>query len=162
EQLSDAQGALGGSGTGDLPDEEHNGRFVVGETLEAEPYTPASAPIFFYVMASGTRAGVAETVSLSGPAALRSRGSDGDFSGLDRRFNSIVLDGPTGSDMRVQLTIAGGTDNITHYSLDIQQGSGTFHRVCDDAIPLSGTFTRGGQHLVAPGYLTLACSDGAA
>lgn len=32
--------------------------------------------------------------------------------------------------------------------------------VCDDVISLTGIFTRGGQHLVASDYLTLACSDG--
>lgn len=160
--LSEAQGALGGAGSGDLPDQEHNGRFVVGEALETEQYSPASAPTFFYVTASGTRGRFAETVSLSGPASLRSHGGDGDFSGLNPLFNGIVLNGPSGSDMRVKLTIFGGTPDVTHYSLDIQQGSGTFNRVCDDTIPLSGTFTHGGQHLVAPGYLTFACSDGAA
>jgi ADYC domain-containing protein len=162
EQLGDAQGAIGGAGSGDLPDHEHNGRFVVGETLEAEQYSPASAPTFFYVTAGGTRGRFEETVSLSGPASLRSHGGDGDFSGLDPLFNGIVLNGPIGSDMRVKLTIFGGTAAVTHYSLDIQQGSGTFDRLCDDAIPLSGTFTHGGQHLVAPGYLTFACSDGSA
>jgi hypothetical protein len=161
EQLSQAQNPSGDPGSDYLPDEEHNGRYVIGEALEAEMYSPASSPTFFYVTTGGVRSGVSQLVSLSGPASLRSRGSDGDFSGLDRRFNGIVLNGPSGSDMRVQLTILGGTPDITHYSVDIQQGSGMFNRVCDDAIPLSGTFTRGGQHLVAPGFMTLACKDGA-
>jgi hypothetical protein len=161
-QLSETQGAIGGGGSGSLPDEEHNGRFVVGEALEAETYSPASAPTFFAVTTSGTRNGVPETVSLSGPASLRSRGADGEFGGLDRRFNGIILNAPSGSDTRVKLSIVDGTAAVTHYSLDIQQGSGAFARVCDDAIPLTGTFTRGGQHLVAPGSLTFACSDGAA
>lgn len=158
-QLSEAQGAIGGPYA---PDEEHNGRFVVGEALEAERYSPSSAPTFFAVTTSGTRNGVPETVSLSAPASLRSRGRDGDFSGLDPGFNDIVLNGPIGSDIRVKLRIVGGTPAVTHYSLDIQQGSGAFAPVCDDAIPLTGIFTRGGQHLVASDYLTLACSDGAA
>jgi hypothetical protein len=161
-QLSEVQGALGGSGTGNLPDEEHNGRYVVGQALEAEKYTPASAPTFFSVTTSGTRNGVRETVWLSGPASLHSHGPDGDFSGLDTGFNGIILNAPGGSDTRVQLTIVGGTPAVTHYSLDIQQGSGAFDHVCDDAIPLTGTFTRGGQHLVAPESVTFACSDGAA
>lgn len=161
-QLSEAQGAIGGAGSGDLPDHEHNGRFVIGESLEDTQYSPANAPTFFYVSAGGTRGRFDETVWLSAPASLRSHGDDGDFSGPDPQFNNIVLNGPIGSDMRVKLTIFGGTAAVTHYSLDIQQGSGTFKRVCDDAIPLTGTFTHGGQHLVAPGYLTFACSDGAA
>src|SRR5712672_308900 len=106
-QLGEAQGAsnIGGAGSGDLPDHEHNGRFVVGEALEAEKYSPASAPTFFYVTTSGTRNGIAQTVSLSGPASLRSRGLAGEFSGLDPRFNGIILDAPSGSDTRVKLTI---------------------------------------------------------
>jgi hypothetical protein len=161
-QLSQAQNPGDGPGNGYLPDEEHNGRYVVGEALEAETYSPAGSPTLFSVTTGGVRNGSPQLVSLSGPASLRSRGGDGEFSGLDRRFNGIVLNGPSGSDMRVQLTILGGTLDVTHYSVDIQQGSGTFNRVCDDAIPLSGTFTRGGQHLVAAGFLTLACKDGAA
>jgi ADYC domain-containing protein len=162
-QLSEAQGAIGGAGSGDLPDHEHNGRFVIGEALEADQYSPASSPTFFAVTTSGTRNGYqGETVSLWGFASLKSHGPDGDFSGLDSGFNDIVLDAAGGSDTRVKLTIVGGTPLVTHYSLDIQQGSGAFDHVCDDAIPLAGTFTRGGQHLTAPGYLTFACSDGAA
>lgn len=160
-QLSEAPGAIEGPGSDYGPEEEHNGRFVVGEALEAERYTPAGALTFFAVTTSGTRNGIPETVSLSGPASLRSRGRDGDFSGLDAGFNGIVLSGPSGSDVRARLAIVGGTPAVTHYSLDIQQGSGPFARVCDDAIPLTGTFTRGGQHLAAAGSLTLACSDGA-
>lgn len=160
-QLSQAQNPTGDPGSDYLPDEEHNGRYVIGQALEAEMYSPASSPTFFYVTTGGVRNGVPQVVSLSGPASLRSRGGDGEFSGLDRRFNGIVLNGPSGSDMRVQLTILGGTPDVTHYSVDIQQGSGRFNRVCDDAIPLSGTFTHGGQHLVAAGFMTLGCKDGA-
>jgi hypothetical protein len=160
-QLSQATNATDGPGSDYLPEEEHNGRFVIGEALEVEKYSPASAPTFFYVTTSGTRNGLVETVSLSGPASLRSRGRDGDFSGLDSGFNGIILDGPNGSDTRVKLAIVGGTADVTHYSLDIQQGSAPFDHVCDDAIPLSGTFTRGGQHLATPGTVTFGCSDSA-
>jgi hypothetical protein len=159
-QLSQAANPTDGPGTDYLPEEEHNGRFVVGEVLE-DKYSPASAPIFFAVTTSGTRNGVAETVWLSGSASLRSHGRDGDFSGLDSGFNGIVLEGPTGSDTRVQLAIVSGTSDVTHYSLDIQQGSAPFDHVCDDAIPLTGTFTRGGQHLATQGAVTFGCSDGA-
>ena len=161
-QLGQATVPAGDPGSDYLPDQEHNGRFVVGEALEAEQYSPANSPTFFSVPTSGTRNRLQQTVSLSGSASLSSHGADGDFSGLDPLFNGIILDPPSGSDARVKLTIVGGTADVTHYSLDIQQPSGTFNRVCDDAIPLSGTFTHGGQHLVASDRLTFACSDGAA
>ncbi len=160
-QLSQAANPTGEPGSDYLPEEEHNGRFVVGEALEVEKYSPASAPTFFYVTTSGTRNGVAETVSLSGPASLRSHGRDGDFSGLDAGFDGIILDAPSGSDTRVQLAIVGGTAEVTHYSLDIQQGSAPFDHVCDDAVPLWGTFTRGGQHLATASTVTFGCSDAA-
>lgn len=140
-------------------EEEPNGRFVIGEVLDAAPYS--SGTEYFSVWTTGTRGKYVEQVSVIGSASLKSTGLDGTYSGTNPRFNGLAL---PSADRKYTVipTILGGDSVTTHYTLDVRDLAGVTTRVCDDAVPLVGTITRSGEHLATPGRITFACKDGSA
>jgi hypothetical protein len=164
EPGSGAPQALGpdpgtGAGAGYF-DEEPNGRWVLGAVLDAPPYTPLGASEYFSVGTAGAaRRGLAQKVTFEGGGSLRSSGPDGTFAGTDKHFDGLTFsEGP----WRVTLTVVGGDADLTHYALDLQEGSTPPVRVCDDAIVLTGVVERSGRHVATPGRLSFACAGGGA
>lgn len=142
-------------------EEQPNGRYVLGELLDAAPYTDTAATEYFSVRTTGTRGKFAQQVSVVGTASLKSVGGDGTFSGTTPAFNGLTLPSAVGTYWAI-LTVAWGDLNTTHYKVDVKDASGAVRRVCDDAVPLVGAISRTGAHLATPGRITLACVDGAA
>jgi hypothetical protein len=138
------------------PDEDFNGRSVVGAVFESSMYMPSGATEYFHVSTTGTRLGRPETVTLVDGGTLQLTAPGAAVVGLV----GLVF---SSGDVRLRIASVRPDGAITHYALDAQRGSEPYARACNDAIPLEGVVTRNGAHLKSPSprdpRITFVCGD---
>lgn len=130
------------------PEEEHNGRYMLSELLDQEPYTKGG--VYFAIDLTGTPVTFARSASLA----------VGSLPWNDARVlprMRFAVDANTS----VSLAVAGGTADVTRYLLTRHVTGGEPKVICEDAVPVLGIIKDNGLHVRDDTKVTLSCGTGA-
>jgi hypothetical protein len=149
---ADTQSALDDGSYGDpVSGMETQGRYLLGASIDPLPAEPGR---HFAVTTSGRDDEGAREVELIGDAKLV-------VAGTHVVPERIVLDGPLGGEVKLELSRRKGKVTFFHVARRLHAGD-PWTALCDgaEAVPLAGTFTTSGLHEDTAGRISLSCLDG--
>jgi hypothetical protein len=140
-QVSETQQAF-------APDEEVNGRTLVGAAFEDARFLPPGFTEYFNVSTVVGKPEVEVVTFVGGASLVPLRGL---------QLKGMVL---SSGDMHLKIVGIRPDGNITHYTLEAAKGDQPYAPLCANAIPLYGTIDRTGAHLPTEKRVTFVCDDG--